>query len=72
MKSTKTSASKASIIRSLRHATREQGLVAYAVAKRAGVSAVAVQRATNAERLGLAAADRLAEGLQRTPRPDAW
>jgi plasmid maintenance system antidote protein VapI len=52
------------VSRGLREAISEQGLTAYAAAKRAGVSVDAIQRFLNAERgLTLATVDKLARAL---------
>jgi transcriptional regulator with XRE-family HTH domain len=55
----------------LRKVIHEQGLTAYAAAKRAGVSVDAVQRFLNNERgLNLATVDKLAVALNLTLCPD--
>ncbi|MFO0888012.1 MAG: helix-turn-helix transcriptional regulator [Isosphaeraceae bacterium] len=55
------------VSRALRDVIREQGLTAYATAKRAGVSVDAIQRFLNDERgLNLATVDKLADALDLT------
>jgi plasmid maintenance system antidote protein VapI len=55
----------------LRNAIRDEGLTAYAAAKRAGVSVDAVQRFLNQRRgLTLATVDKLAAAMRLTLCPD--